>query len=45
MPCHSSRLVHRQEFQLPPVTALIEELSVDGGKVRLRTARLTRMHL
>ena len=33
------RLVHRQEFQLPIVTGLIEELSVDGGKVRLRTAR------
>ena len=31
------RLVHRQEFQLPVVTALIEELCVDGGKVRLRT--------
>ena len=38
MRCHNSRLVHRQEFQLPPVTALIEELSVDGGKVSLRTA-------
>ena len=38
MPCHSSRLVHRQQFQLPTVTALIEELSVDGEKVRLRTA-------
>jgi hypothetical protein len=32
------RLVHRQEFQLPHVTELIDELSVDGGKVRLRTA-------
>ncbi len=32
------RLVHRQEFQLAPATALIEELAVDGGKVRLRTA-------
>ena len=39
------RLVHRQEFQLPRVTALIEELSVDGGKVRLRTALLSRMYL
>jgi hypothetical protein len=39
------RLVHRQQFQLPTVTALIEELSVDGGKVRLRTAFLSRMHL
>ena len=27
------RLVHRQQFQLPTVTALIEELSVDGGKL------------
>jgi len=33
------RLVHRQKFQLPIVTELIEELSVDGGKVRLRTAQ------
>jgi len=33
------RLVHRQEFQLPIVTELIEELCVDGGKVRLRTAQ------
>ena len=39
------RLVHRQQFQLPTLTALIEELSVDGGKVRLRTALLSRMHL
>lgn len=31
------RLVHRQEFMLPSVTAEVEELSVDGGKVRLRT--------
>jgi hypothetical protein len=39
------RLVHRQEFQLPHVTELIDELSVDGGKVRLRTALLSRMYL
>ncbi len=39
MPCHNSRLVHRQEFQLPIVTELIEELCVDGGKFRLRTAQ------
>ncbi|MEO9125075.1 MAG: hypothetical protein ABI262_10365 [Microcoleus sp.] len=39
------RLVHRQEFQLPIATELIEELSVDGGKVRLRTALLSRMYL
>jgi len=31
------RLVHRQEFVLPSVTAEVEELSIDGGKVRLRT--------
>ncbi|WP_250123186.1 ISKra4 family transposase [Chroococcidiopsis sp. CCMEE 29] len=31
------RLVHRQTFQLPDVEQPIEELSVDGGKVRLRT--------
>lgn len=31
------RLVHRQNFELPDVKQAIEELSVDGGKVRLRT--------
>lgn len=31
------RLVHRQSFDLPDVSQPIEELSVDGGKVKLRT--------
>ena len=31
------RLVHRQSFALPDVEPEIAELSVDGGKVRLRT--------
>jgi hypothetical protein len=31
------RLVHRQEFVLPSVTCEVKQLSVDGGKVRLRT--------
>lgn len=31
------RLVHRQNFDLPDIEQPIEELSVDGGKVRLRT--------
>ena len=31
------RLVHRQEFSLPILTNVVEQLSVDGGKVRLRT--------
>ncbi len=31
------RLVHRQTFDLPDIEKPIEELSVDGGKVRLRT--------
>lgn len=31
------RLVHRQSFDLPQVTQAVEEMSVDGGKVRLRT--------
>ncbi len=31
------RLVHRQSFDLPNVEQPIEELSVDGGKVKLRT--------
>jgi hypothetical protein len=31
------RLVHRQSFDLPAVEQPIEELSVDGGKVKVRT--------
>lgn len=31
------RLVHRQTFELPQVEETVEEMSVDGGKVRLRT--------
>ncbi len=31
------RLVHRQQFSLPQVKTEVEELSIDGGKVRLRT--------
>lgn len=31
------RLVHRQIFDLPDIEPSIEELSVDGGKVKLRT--------
>jgi hypothetical protein len=31
------RLVHRSSFTLPEVEQPIEELSVDGGKVKLRT--------
>jgi len=31
------RLVHRQEFSLPTLEREVKELSVDGGKVRLRT--------
>jgi hypothetical protein len=36
---HSSqqRLVHRQEFVPPQVESIVEEISVDGGKVRVRT--------
>lgn len=32
------RIVHRQTFALPSIEQSIEELCVDGGKVRLRTA-------
>lgn len=32
------RLVHRQEFPLPLPDKEIQELSVDGGKIRLRTS-------
>lgn len=31
------RLVHRQTFDLPNIEQPMEELSIDGGKVRLRT--------
>jgi hypothetical protein len=31
------RLVHRQTFDLPQGVATVEEMSIDGGKVRLRT--------
>ena len=31
------RLVHRQEFVQPEAAATVEELSVDGGNIRLRT--------
>lgn len=31
------RLVHRQTFELAVVEEAVEELSIDGGKVRLRT--------
>jgi hypothetical protein len=33
------RLVHRQTFELPVVEEPVEELSIDGGKVRLRTPK------
>lgn len=33
------RLVHRQRFNLPAVEDAVEELSIDGGKVRLRTPK------
>jgi hypothetical protein len=31
------RLVHRQEFVQPEAETMVEELSVDGGNIRLRT--------
>ncbi|TFI52530.1 ISKra4 family transposase [Mastigocladus laminosus UU774] len=31
------RLVHRQNFELPAVKSSVEELSVDGGNIRIRT--------
>lgn len=31
------RLVHRQTFEAPEASAVVEEMSIDGGKVRLRT--------
>ena len=31
------RLVHRQNFEFPEVHSTVEELSVDGGNIRIRT--------
>jgi len=41
MVSHSTqqRLVHRQTFDLPQVEPAVDEMSVDGGKVRLRTPK------
>lgn len=33
------RLVHRQEFSQPEVSQAVEELSVDGGNIRVRTPK------
>lgn len=33
------RLVHRQSFELPIADAAVEEISIDGGKVRIRTSK------
>ena len=33
------RLVHRQTFEAPAAQQSVEEMSLDGGKVRLRTAK------
>jgi hypothetical protein len=33
------RLVHRQSFDLPQAATTVEEMSIDGGKVRLRTPK------
>jgi hypothetical protein len=35
---NQQRLVHRQNFEMPDIQKPVEELSVDGGKIRLRTA-------
>ncbi len=31
------RLVHRQNFKSPQIQSTVEELSVDGGNIRIRT--------
>lgn len=33
------RLVHRQSFELPVTETAVEEMSIDGGKVRIRTPK------
>lgn len=33
------RLVHRQTFELPATEQSVQEMSIDGGKVRLRTPK------
>lgn len=32
------RMVHRQNFELIQVQSMVEELSVDGGNIRIRTS-------
>ncbi len=39
-PIHNARLVHRSEFKRPTATEELQQLSLDGGKIRLRTPRL-----
>jgi len=31
------RLIHRQDFDLPQPNSVVEELSADGGNIRMRT--------
>ena len=33
------RMVHRQNFELPEIEPKTEAISIDGGKVRLRTSQ------
>ena len=33
------RMVHRQDFSLPEAESTVEELSVDGGNIRIRTPK------
>lgn len=33
------RLVHRQDFGLPEMESTVEELSIDGGNIRIRTPK------
>ncbi len=33
------RLVHHQDFELASVQSTVEELSVDGGNIRIRTQK------
>ena len=39
MSSYQQRLVHRHKFELPTIKDSVEELSVDGGKIRLITPK------
>jgi len=39
LPLKPAAVVHRQTFEMPEVKQFVEELSVDGGKIRIHSQR------